>query len=42
MRLQNAHKEEEAAVSKAIEIKHAQEQIKMREKIADEHAQMRI
>ena len=42
LRLQNAQKEEESALCKEIENRHSQEQIKMRERIADEHANLRI
>jgi hypothetical protein len=42
LRIQNAHKEEEASVLKFIETKHSKEQIAMREQMADEHATLRI
>ena len=42
LRIQNANKEEEASVLKSIETKHSQEQIAMREQMADEHATIRI
>jgi hypothetical protein len=42
LRIQNANKEEEAAVLKSIETKHSKEQIALREQMADEHATLRI
>ena len=41
LRLQNAHKEEEAVVLKEIQLRHAEEQIKFRENLAMEHAKLR-
>lgn len=41
LRLKNAHKDEEAAVMKAMQTRHSEEQILFREKLAGEHAKMR-
>jgi len=42
LRIQNANKEEEASLLKSIDSKHCKEQIALREKMADEHAALRI